>query len=663
MGCAESVTIYHDYRFRCNLCDKKIRCDHMGRLDIIRHSTTKGHRDVAHQMKSQTSLVTFTTSTDTAGSKKTIEAELIMAVLTASSSIPLAFHDKLSPAIRSCFSDSAIGKNYHSASTKATCLLNLAVAPFLIDNLLDVMKSHPFSLSTDGSNDTGIEKMNPISIRVFDEELSKVVTKFLHMCPSTDGQAQTLFSNIDSKLSELLDLSNPWGMCTALGLDNTSVNIGVRNSIKSRVLQRNKAIYVNGCPCHIIHNAAQKGGQSYSASSKFDTEEFLIDVYFWFEHSTKRKNTLRSFCEFCDQDYRNIIKHVSTRWLSLEIAIERCLKQFPSLKSYFLSSHEPQARFTRLHVAFGDPMIEIHLLFFQSVLGIFTSANKFLQREEPLIHLLRPHLMSLFKKLLSRFVEPRAIAAQVRDVHLVDFESNQLGNEKLVIGFTTRQLLTRLLEDGSITNQQVTNFYSSVRIFYIHTAKYLLQWCPFSDELLKHATWVDFQQRLDSSFTSVEFFVGSYPDILKNINMDKLNEQFICYQTIDENDIPETIKASCCISDDENGKLCRMDVMWSYLKGFKVPGTNEPMLDLLFKVAEVILTIPHSNAGEERIFSYINKNKTPSRSSLSLTGTLSSIITVKTHINNPLCWKPCERLLVSAKRATVEYNKQHQKHV
>ena len=56
-----------------------------------------------------------------------------------------------------------------------------------------------------------------------------------------------------------------------------------------------------------------------------------------------------------------------------------------------------------------------------------------------MIYLLRPHLLSLFKKLLSKFVEPRIIAAAVgKNIHLVDFKSNQLENEKLVIGFTTR---------------------------------------------------------------------------------------------------------------------------------------------------------------------------------------------------------------------------------
>ena len=96
-----------------------------------------------------------------------------------------------------------------------------------------------------------------------------------------------------------------------------------------------------------------------------------------------------------------------------------------------------------------------------------------------------------------------------------------------------------------------------------------------------------------------------------------------------------------------------------YLKGVKEVGTNDLMLDSLFRVAEVVLTIALSNAGEERIFSYINKNKTQSRSSLSLTGTLSSIITVTTHIDNPLQWNPSETLLKAAKKATLEYNKQH----
>ena len=56
-------------------------------------------------------------------------------------------------------------------------------------------------LSTDGSNDTELEKMNPIIIRVFDEEASTDLMSVLHMCPSQGGTAEAFFAIIDGKLS------------------------------------------------------------------------------------------------------------------------------------------------------------------------------------------------------------------------------------------------------------------------------------------------------------------------------------------------------------------------------------------------------------------------------------------------------------------------------
>ena len=76
-----------------------------------------------------------------------------------------------------------------------------------------------------------------------------------------------------------------------------------------------------------------------------------------------------------------------------------------------------------------------------------------------------------------------------------------------------------------------------------------------------------------------------------------------------EEDIPTSVKESVGLEAEDP---YRVDVLWTYLKDVKKPGTRESEFDLLFKVAEVIMTIPHSNAGEERIFSLINKNKTPS---------------------------------------------------
>ena len=97
-----------------------------------------------------------------------------------------------------------------------------------------------------------------------------------------------------------------------------------------------------------------------------------IDTCYWFDKSTKRKNGLESYYTFCDQEYRIIIKHVTTCWLSLERAVNRILKQYATLKSYFNYENEQQAQFERLVSLFQDPMTEVYLLFIQNVLPCFT---------------------------------------------------------------------------------------------------------------------------------------------------------------------------------------------------------------------------------------------------------------------------------------------------
>ncbi len=74
--------------------------------------------------------------------------------------IPLAFTDHLSPLLKDIFPDSEIARGYAAASTKTTCLVNGSLAPHFKLALVNAMKIQPFSVAVDGSNDTGLEKMN-----------------------------------------------------------------------------------------------------------------------------------------------------------------------------------------------------------------------------------------------------------------------------------------------------------------------------------------------------------------------------------------------------------------------------------------------------------------------------------------------------------------------
>ena len=65
----------------------------------------------------------------------------------------------------------------------------------------------------------------------------------------------------------------------------------------------------------------------------------MIDTYFLFQKSSKRKNELADYAEFCHIEYRKILKYVSVRWLSLEQTVDRTLKQYDSLRSQKVYTH------------------------------------------------------------------------------------------------------------------------------------------------------------------------------------------------------------------------------------------------------------------------------------------------------------------------------------
>ena len=127
----------------------------------------------------------------------------------------------------------------------------------------------------DGSSDSGVEKMNPLTVRIFDTTRNIVSTQFLDMCMCSSSTAEGIFTVMDDALSKR-DVS--WANCVGLSVDNTSVNLGCRDSIKTRIVQKNPAVYVMGCPCHIVHNTATKAGVAFEqVSYAYKTVSSLLD--------------------------------------------------------------------------------------------------------------------------------------------------------------------------------------------------------------------------------------------------------------------------------------------------------------------------------------------------------------------------------------------------
>ena len=443
------------------------------------------------------------------------------------------------------------------------------------------------------------------------------------------------------------------------------VMIGKNNSFLSWCRQRNPDIFVNGCPCHLVHIAASNGHDSFAKVIGANIEDLHIDLYYRFERSTKRKGVLLEYMELCGHEYAKILKLLSTRWLSLERCVRRTLEKYSGLKSYFLSEEFADQRFSRLRDAFTNPLTEVALLFYHASNLLFNNFNKLLQSEEPIIHMLLDSTIQLARCLANRIIKPQVLKdTPVTELNLDDPQFYK-PEHSIFMGVTTKFKLQKLLNDGDISERQHSRVFKAAQAYFKDSLSYILTKFPPSNELIMKAGWIDVGSRIDSKWESVEFFINRLKAIFQQLPVDKLYGEFCDYQTVpDECFRDDVLKEAKVIDREEDGEVLfqyRVDVLWWYIAQLVIPGTTAKRFKHLPKVAGLVLVLPHSNAGEERLFK--GKNKTESRASMKLKGTLSSLLAMKLQYPEQTVpchmWSPTKELLDSSKKAATAYNTEH----
>lgn len=176
---------------------------------------------------------------------------------------------------------------------------------------------------------------------------------------------------------------------------------------------------------------------------------------------------------------------------------------------------------------FSKPMTEINLLFYEFALQTFVLFNKFLQREDPLLPILCGQIDSFLNKLASKFVPVTKIKAAKKNFFDLQYKGkdNQLQgeikftdelsttqyllflDENLFIGLLTKSVIRKKLDEGDITQQNVTKFYASVRAFHEKAFEYALDKLPLKDDLLMSGQFVDIVSRESANFPQVEYFI------------------------------------------------------------------------------------------------------------------------------------------------------------
>ena len=374
-----------EYGF-CMSCNKHLSCSKGGIRDLKRHGETEVHKKNVRSGAGQKCLLSSWSATETLA-RKAARAEAILSNMLVEHNIPFLLMDHLPAVISHAFPDSKIAREVKCARTKSTCIVKHALGPAAHEVMVAGVKASPaFSLLMDESTDRGDVKRVGMLIRYYDEVSFRVTTSFLGLYDVPQANATNLFECLDFQLKQD---GFDYDKLIGWNSDGASVMLGRRNSVVSRLKEQQPNLYVLHCVCHISHlmiSDAVKCIPSYII-------DMTGNLFWWFHHSSKRVDELRSFQEWLEVEAHKILKKVDTRWLSLQACVNRILEQYAPLLSYFdsiedsrIPDEKAKVKAKKMRDQLKKPITKAYLLFLSNVLCSVNKFNILFQSSSSIVH-------------------------------------------------------------------------------------------------------------------------------------------------------------------------------------------------------------------------------------------------------------------------------------
>lgn len=473
-----------------------------------------------------------------------------------------------------------------------------------------------------------------------DAELGDVKTRFLDMPIVNIGNAVNLFNALKSSLSKHdLDFSKS----VAFMSDTTNVMKGARSGVQKLIRNEHPNIYDVGCICHLADLTVKAGMQTLPVN----IDQLFIDVFYYFQHSSKQKqNFVDHWNSLFTDEPQVILKHCTTRWLSLLRCVGRYITQLEGLKSYFVSCDEQTSKVISISDRLANPLTKPLLLFLSHILLSMDRFNRVFQKStENTTSQLYTEMSRLTRLYASNFLQRSTITSVGDDLRKLSLGNDvQLPDENLGIGTDTWTYLSEFQEEYDLKP-----FFNAVRGFYTATLKKMLHKFPFGDSLLKDLSVL--QPDKTSTFSDVVLikFAKRFSQLglADAHSLDCLREEFLDF-CLSSSDLPTIQKYKAA---DKTEKNCVGDF---WCKVSKLPTVDgKPRFETLCKLMFGLLTIPCSNADSERGFSMLRKIHTDQRSNLEQS-TIISLMTMKFNCDS-CCYDTTlnEELLKKSKRATA----------
>lgn len=333
----------------CTKCRTTFSISSGGNSDITRHIKTKKHEDTLLAAAGSKDISChFHSALD----KHVAAMEGVWAYHVINSNHSFQSSDCASNIFKTCFQL----KKFSCSQKKCQAIVKNVFAPHAEELLKINLKLCSYvSIYTDASNHGNI-KIFPVLVRYF-LPTDGVHVKLLNLTRA-DGETSELIFNKIMKAVEKFDLSTK--VICFCG-DNAKVNFGGETrGGQNNVFYRLKQVYPNllgvGCVAHVTHNALKFACEEIP----FDVEWVVVKIYSHFYLNTVRDTKLKAFCEESDVEYEKLLGYAKTRFLALAPAVQRILKIFDALQTYFRSIKKGEKK---LKDFFDCPSSKFWLLF------------------------------------------------------------------------------------------------------------------------------------------------------------------------------------------------------------------------------------------------------------------------------------------------------------
>lgn len=547
---------------------------------IKRHSTSVLHKKNVEAKRNQASIETLLAANEESSlTSKTKFAEYCLVMFCIVHHLPMSVLDTLPAVLRKCFPDSLIAKNIKCGRTKATKIVKNHFSVEAKGNLVDVLKKTSFSLIADETTDVSSEKALALVARFYCKKEKRTCDKFFGLLKLERSDAESIFNCIKDHLNNLkIPIANIIGLAT----DNASVMAGEFRGLCAKFKSYNTDIFFIRCVCHSLHLCAS------SACKKLpvEIERLARDIYNFFSHSPKRIFEFKEFQDYVGIKNHKILRLSGTRWLSLKQVVDRILSQWSALQLFFLSSAAEDGLNISKEIAeqIASPSYKMYFYFLSHILDIVKIMNVEFQAEGFRLHKIYNTFEDNLKLILSFFIKKNIIlnTKNISEIDISDI-SNYLPLNEVYIGANAETYI----KDKDLSDEENRNIKTKMLEFYVELCLQIKKRFNFNDEALQNISLVD-PEKISSEHNSILPLLNSFPNLYKSEQKEKICTEFRKLQ----------IQKNLKFTED-------IELFWGYVGSLK-NAQKENLFENLTEFVSKILSLPHSSAAAERVFSELN---------------------------------------------------------